>query len=83
MQVALDLSYERTKAYIKPYVIEEIRGLADSTNGKLSEVQIRNVMWLGEITRQLPSTIRNDQHVSLPSMQTLPAMCDLTFVRRC
>jgi isopenicillin-N N-acyltransferase-like protein len=51
LSAALDLSYERTKAYIKPYVMQEIRGLSDSTNGTLSVRDIRNVMWLGELTR--------------------------------
>ena len=51
IDVALNLSYARTKDYIKPYVIEELQGLADSTGGRISMVQIRNVMWLGEITR--------------------------------
>jgi len=47
--VALDLSYERTAPYIQPYVMEELQGLADSTQLRL--VDIRNVMWLGELTR--------------------------------
>jgi isopenicillin-N N-acyltransferase-like protein len=51
LTVALDLSYARTKDYIKPYVMQELQGLADSTNGAVSVTDIRNVMWLGEITR--------------------------------
>lgn len=51
LSVALDLSYERTKSFVKPYVLEELKGLADSTSGALSLTEIRNVMWLGEVTR--------------------------------
>jgi hypothetical protein len=51
LEVALNLSYHQTAPYIKPYVIEELQGLADSTHGALSLVDMRNVMWLGEITR--------------------------------
>ena len=51
LQAALNLSYYQTAPYIKPYVLEELQGLADSTHGKVSLVDIRNVMWLGEITR--------------------------------
>lgn len=48
---ALDLSYRRTAPHIQPYVMEEIQGLSDSTGGKISVIDIRNVMWLGEISR--------------------------------
>jgi isopenicillin-N N-acyltransferase like protein len=51
LQVALNLSYYQTAPYIKPYVMEELQGLADSTHGAVSLVDIRNIMWLGEITR--------------------------------
>jgi isopenicillin-N N-acyltransferase-like protein len=51
LTVALNLSYYQTAPYIKPYVMEELRGLADASGGTVSLVDIRNVMWLGEITR--------------------------------
>ena len=51
LEVALNLSYHQTAPYIKPYVMEELQGLADSTHGAVSLVDVRNVMWLGEITR--------------------------------
>ena len=49
LTAALDLSYQRTAGYIQPYVMQEIQGVADATG--LDVVDIRNVMWLGEITR--------------------------------
>ena len=49
LSAALDLSYDVTKSHIKPYVMEEIRGLADAT--KLSVNDVRNIMWIGELTR--------------------------------
>lgn len=51
LEVALNLSYHQTAPYVKPYVMEELQGLADSTHGAVSLVDVRNVMWLGEITR--------------------------------
>ena len=51
LTAALDLSYARTKGYIQPYVMQEIQGLADASAGAVSVVDIRNVMWLGELTR--------------------------------
>jgi len=51
IDVALDLSYEQTKDYIKPYVMQEIQGLADGSGGNVSLTDIRNVQWLGELTR--------------------------------
>ena len=49
LTAALNLSYHMTAPYIKPYVMEEIRGLA--AGGGVDEVQLRNLMWLGELTR--------------------------------
>lgn len=49
LDVALDLSYDRTKAYIQPYVEQEIKGLAHGAGRK--EAEVRRVMWLGELTR--------------------------------
>ena len=49
LRAALDLSYDVTKKYIQPYVMDEISGLAHAAG--MSVVDIRNVMWLGEITR--------------------------------
>ena len=51
LNIALNLSYHQTAPYIKPYVMEELEGIADSTKGAVSLVDVRNVMWLGEITR--------------------------------
>jgi isopenicillin-N N-acyltransferase-like protein len=51
LTTALDLSYERTKPFLKPYVMQEIQGLADASAGAVSVTDIRNVMWLGELTR--------------------------------
>ena len=50
-QAALDLSYKRTAPYIKPYVMEEIKGMSDAVGGKVTMRDIRDVMWLGELTR--------------------------------
>jgi len=49
--VALNLSYEQTKDYIHPYVMEELQGMADGSGGNVSLVDARNVQWLGELTR--------------------------------
>ncbi len=49
LEAALNLSYHQTAPYIQPYVMQEIQGLADSTG--MSVTDIRDVMWLGEITR--------------------------------
>ena len=49
LEAALNLSYHQTAPYIQPYVMEEIQGLADSTG--VSVTDIRDVHWLGEITR--------------------------------
>jgi isopenicillin-N N-acyltransferase like protein len=51
LSAALELSYRRTAAYIKPYAMDEIRGLADATQGKVSLADTRNIMWIGELTR--------------------------------
>jgi len=51
LRFALDLSYRQTAPFVKPYVMQEIQGLADSTNGTLRLEDIRGVMWIGEITR--------------------------------
>ena len=37
------------QAYVKPYVEEEIQGLADATG--LPVTKIRRVMWIPELTR--------------------------------
>ena len=36
LTTALDLSYERTKPFLKPYVMQEIQGLADASAGHTS-----------------------------------------------
>lgn len=51
IDVALNLSYHQTKDYIHPYVMQEIQGLSDATGGNVSVMDIRNVQWLGELTR--------------------------------
>lgn len=51
LDVGLELSYLRTAPYIQPYVMEEIRGMSAATNGTLSVTSIRNIMWIGELTR--------------------------------
>ena len=49
LTAALNLSFHATAPYIKPYVLQEIEGLAAATS--LGVVELRNVMWLGELTR--------------------------------
>ena len=49
LRTALDLSYRRTAPFLKSYVMEELQGLADAI--PMSLVDIRNAMWLGEVTR--------------------------------
>jgi len=48
INIALDLSYERTKASLQPYVMDEIRGIADALGKSVDSV--RRIMWLGEVT---------------------------------
>lgn len=49
VDVALDLSYLRTKDYVKPYVIEEMKGIAAATGVDLELV--RRLNWIPELTR--------------------------------
>jgi len=49
VDVALDLSYERTKSFVQSYVEQEIQGIADALGKGVREV--RRVMWIGELTR--------------------------------
>ena len=49
VDVALDLSYMRTKDYVKPYVIEEMKGIAAATGVDLELV--RRLNWIPELTR--------------------------------
>ena len=51
LTAALDLSYKVTAPYIKPYVMEELRGIADASGGLVSLTDLRNINWLGEVTR--------------------------------
>ena len=51
LKAALDLSYRRTAPFVKPYVMEEIRGIVNGTAGALSVTDLRDFMWLGELTR--------------------------------
>lgn len=49
LDVALGLSYEVTKPYIGDYVMQEIQGISDVLGVPVND--IRNVIWLGELTR--------------------------------
>jgi hypothetical protein len=49
INAALDLSFERTKGSLQPYVLEEIQGLSDGSGVPFKHV--RNLMWVGELTR--------------------------------
>ena len=49
LDLALDLSYDVTRDWVQPYVMEEIRGIAEGCGRDVDE--IRRVMWLGELTR--------------------------------
>eukprot|EP00591_Stephanopyxis_turris_P011699 CAMPEP_0195508264 /NCGR_PEP_ID=MMETSP0794_2-20130614/1517_1 /TAXON_ID=515487 /ORGANISM="Stephanopyxis turris, Strain CCMP 815" /LENGTH=450 /DNA_ID=CAMNT_0040635175 /DNA_START=51 /DNA_END=1403 /DNA_ORIENTATION=- len=49
VDVALDLSYERTKDFIKPYVIDEMKGIAAATGVEVE--MVRRLNWIPELTR--------------------------------
>ena len=49
LRAALGASFARTRSYLQPYVLDELRGLASATGLPLEDV--RDVMWLGELTR--------------------------------
>jgi hypothetical protein len=49
LEAALALSFDATKDYIQPYVLEEIQGMADAVG--LPAKTIRDVMWIPELTR--------------------------------
>jgi hypothetical protein len=49
VEVALDLSYYRTKDAIQPYVMDEIHGIADATG--IDYKLVRRLNWIPELTR--------------------------------
>jgi hypothetical protein len=49
LEEALSLSFDVTKEYIQPYVMEEIQGMADAVGVDMKI--IRDVMWIPELTR--------------------------------